>query len=118
MKLRKVSTVTMAAVAFFVVAGAMAKARDSSSVLFPYEATVAGSRLASGRYNVQWETHSPAATVSFLRGSKIVATAEGKVVDRGTRYPSNEVMYNVGADGARSVQEIRFKGSSEVIVFQ
>ena len=78
-----------------------------------------GCRLCSygGSYSITWETHSPAATVSFLQKGKVVATAEGKVVDRGTKYPSNEVVFAATADGGRQVQEIRFRGSSEVIVF-
>jgi len=78
---------------------------------------VAGSHLTSGDYSVTWETHSPTATVSFLQRGKVVAAVEGKVVDRGTKYPANQVVYAIAATGAREVQEIRFRGSSEVIVF-
>ncbi len=94
MKLRKTLSVTIVAVAFMVLVGASAKAKESGNVLLPYDATVAGSHLASGSYNVQWQTHSPEATVSFLHGNKVVATAEGKVVDRGKKYQSNEVVYD------------------------
>jgi hypothetical protein len=47
-----------------------------------------------------------------------VATVEGKVVDHGTKYRSNEVVYSAGANGARAIQEIRFRGLSEVIEFE
>jgi hypothetical protein len=107
----------MIAMAIFVAVGANAKSKDSRSVLLRDDAAVAGSHLARGNYSVQWETNSPAATVSFLRDNKVVATAEGKVVDRGSRYGSNEVVYALAANGARVIQELRFKGSSEVIVF-
>ena len=117
MRLRKTLSVTIFAMAFFVAAAAAAKAKDSRNVVLHYDATVAGSHLASGNYNVQWQTHSPEATVTFMRGSKVVATAEGKVVDRGKKYLSNEVVYNLTPDGGRVIQEIRFRGSSEVIVF-
>jgi hypothetical protein len=107
----------MVALAFFVTLGATAKAKDYKTILLHYDATVAGSRLSSGDYNVQWETHAPAATVSFMHGNKVVVTVEGKVVDRGTKYNSNEVVYTAGANGARAIQEIRFRGLSEVIEF-
>jgi hypothetical protein len=103
--------------AFFVAAGAAAKPKDSRNVVLHSDATVAGSHLASGRYNVQWQTHSPEAIVSFLQGSKVVATAEGKVVDHGRKYLLDEVVYDETADGARVIRELRFKGSSEVIEF-
>jgi hypothetical protein len=117
MKLQARLCATVVAMAFVVVIGAAAKSKDAKSVLLHYDVTVAGSHLASGSYDVQWQTHSPEATVSFMHGKKIVATVEGKVVDHGTTYPSNEVVYNLAANGAREIQEIRFKGSSEVIDF-
>jgi len=117
MKLRRTLYVTIGAVAFLVTAGAAANAKDSRNVVLGHDATVAGSHLASGSYDVHWQTHSPEATVSFMHGKKIVATVEGKVVDHGTTYPSNEVVYSVAANGAREIQEIRFKGLSEVIDF-
>jgi len=117
MTLKKTLQFTMIALIFTIAVGARAKADDSRKLILHYDATVAGSHLASGKYNVQWQTHSPGATVSFLRGSKVVATAEGKVVDSGKMYQSDEVMYDEAADGARMIRELRFKGSSEVIEF-
>jgi hypothetical protein len=37
--------------------------------------------------------------------------------DRGKRYGSSEVVCNENPNGSRVIQEIRFAGSSEVIVF-
>jgi len=107
----------MIALAFTIAVGAQAKSKDATSVTFTHDAMLVGSHLASGKYNIKWVTHSPEATVTLSQGSKVVATAEGKVVDRGTKYGFDEVMYDHTADGARVVQEIRFKGSSQVIVF-
>ena len=117
MKLRKALGATIFAISL-VVAAAAAKSKDYRIVLVRYDATVAGSHLASGSYNVQWQEHSPAATVTFQRDSKNVATVEGKLVDRGTKCTSNQVVYSEGADGARKIQEIRFQGSSQVIQFE
>ena len=55
--------------------------------------------------------------MTFMHGGKVVATAEGKVVERGSKYDSNQVVYDQTADGARVISEIRFGGSSQVIVF-
>lgn len=116
MRLKKTLSVSMIAMALVLATSAGAKAASRSMVL-PYAATLAGSHLASGSYEIKWETHSPAATVTFLHGSKVVATAEGKVVDRGTKYSTNAVVYGQTSDGARVIQELRFRGSSEVVVF-
>jgi hypothetical protein len=118
MRLSKTLCTTIVAMAIFIAVSAAAKSKDYRTVLLHYDATVAGSHLASGDYNVQWENHNPAATISFLHGSKVVATVEGEVVDHGTKYRSNEVVYSAGANGARAIQEIRFRGLSEVIEFE
>ncbi|MFZ0960746.1 MAG: hypothetical protein WAO35_07545 [Terriglobia bacterium] len=117
MKLRTTLSVTIVAMAFLVAGSAAVQAKDSAELVIYYNASVAGSQLASGTYNVQWQTHSPEATVSFMKGKKIVATAQGKVVDRGKKYSANEVVYYVTDNGARQIQELRFGGSSQVIEF-
>jgi hypothetical protein len=117
MSLRKVLSVSMVAIAFVVAGAAAAQAKDSKNIVLHYDVTIAGSHLSSGDYSVTWETHSPEATVSFLHGRKVVATAEGKVVNRGKTYSTNEVVYNVTPGGAHVIAEIRFRGSSEVIQF-
>ena len=117
MSLRRSLSATIVAVAFLVAGAAAVQAKDYKSIVLHHDVTIAGSHLASGNYNVSWQTHSPEATVSFMHGSKVVATAEGKVVDRGKSYPTNEVLFNENTDGSRTIQEIRFHGSTEVIVF-
>jgi hypothetical protein len=118
MKLRRIWGVAIVALAFTVAIGAEAKAKNSANLALHYEASLASSHLASGTYHVRWETHSPGVTVTFQQGNKVVATAEGKVVDRGKKYMTNAVIYLENADGSRSIQEIRFGGSSEVFVFK
>jgi hypothetical protein len=114
MHLRNTLSVMIVALACVVTA----QAKNSRGIVLHSDVTVAGSHLASGSYDVTWETHSPEATVSFMRGKKVVATADGKVEDRGTTYDRNEVVYYDKADGTSLIQEIRFKGSSEVLVFK
>jgi len=117
MKLRKSVGVTIVALALMIVESAGAKGKNSIEVLLPYDATLAGSHLANGRYRLQWETHSPGATVTFQQGSKVVATVEAKVVDRGAKFSTSAVIYDEKPDGSRTILEIRLKGSSEAIVF-
>ena len=118
MRLQKVLGVTVVALAFVAALTARATAKDLYDVLVPYEASLTGSHIASGHYKIQWQTHSPEATVTLSKDRKVVATAEGKVVDRGKKYLSNEIVYEEKADGTRFIQEIRFKDSTQVIVFQ
>ncbi len=117
MKLRKIMGITIVALAFMIAAGAEAKSKNSANLLIPYEGSVAGSHLTSGRYHVEWQTHSPEATVTFVLQDKVVATVSGKVKDQGEKSTNNQVIYDEHADGSREIKEIRFAGSSEVIVF-
>jgi hypothetical protein len=117
MKVLKAVSLTIFAIAFIVAVGAAAKPKDAKNAALHYDASVAGSHLASGDYSVQWQTHSPEATVLFWQRGKVVATVEGKVVDRGKKYPADEVVYTEGGNGSRRIQELRFRGASEVIEF-
>jgi len=107
----------MVALVSFVAVSASAKMKDSGTIVLHSEAIVGGTHLGDGVYSVQWQTHSPEATVSFLKGNKVVAKAEGKLVDRGKTYQNNQVVYSSDGNGAQVIQEIRFRGSSEVLVF-
>jgi len=117
MKANRILGVSIVGFALAFALTANAKGKNSQDLLVPYDGSVAGSHLASGRYHVQWLTHTPGATVTFQKGDKVVATAEGTVEDRGKKYSNNAVIYAEQSDGSRIIQEIRFKGSSEVIVF-
>ncbi len=117
MTLRKSVGATILAMAFLMAVGATAKTSGSRNILLYYDATIAGTHLTSGSYDVQWQTHSPEATVTFILKGKVLATTQGTVEDRGKKYLANEVVYNTAPDGTRTVREIRFRGSSLVIVF-
>ncbi len=117
MELKRILQSAIVALAITAAVGAQAKSKDLKNMVLRFNATVAGTHLSSGSYNVQWQTHSPEATVSFLQDGKVAGTAEGKLVDRGYKYASDEVMYDELPGGERVIREIRFKGSSEVLEF-
>lgn len=103
--------------AVLAVAGIPALAKDSQTVTLRYGAVLNGKTLSAGKYTVQWETHSPQATVQFLRRQTVIATAEGAVEQRDKIYDQDTVVYNSAPDGSKSVVEIRFGGSNKVLVF-
>ena len=96
---------------------AVAAAKEGKSIVLQENAVVAGHHLKSGDYNVTWQEHSPGATVTFRRDGKVTATAEAKLVDRDKKYSSTEVVFGLTAEGSRQIQEIRFRGSTQVLVF-
>jgi hypothetical protein len=113
MTTKKVLYVGAIALALTFAAGAQAK--DSRTIVLRHDANLGATALASGKYSVQWEMHSPQATVTFVQRNKVVATAEGKVVDRGKKAENDEVLYDMTDQGTRIIREIRFRASSEVI---
>jgi hypothetical protein len=105
------------------VAGLMLAASSAlaNSFNFPYDGKLGGAKLSAGRYNVAWEPHSPEVTVTLSQGkgkkSSVVATAQGRIENRDTRYERNMVVYTTQADGSQTVSELRIGGTSTAIVF-
>jgi hypothetical protein len=96
----------------------MEAAREKSrNVLVPYDGTVAGTRLASGVYQVKCETSGANAKITFVLDRKVVATVEGQVVDRAEKYSDSQVIYDTKSDGTRTITEIRLAKPSQVVVF-
>jgi hypothetical protein len=82
-----------------------------------HSVSLAGTQLAAGEYLVTWESHSPELTVTFQMGRNIVATAPAKMVERGVKYAVDSVVYNINADGSRTIAEVRIGGTKQAIVF-
>ena len=93
------------------------RSKDTRRLTLTGAATLNGAQVPAGEYNVSWVSHSPEATVTFQTGHDVVATAEGKWVDRHTPYQQNAVVVETNPDGSRSIVEIRFAGMSEALVF-
>jgi hypothetical protein len=104
-------------VALLLAAGIPALARNSRTVTIQYSAVLQGTALPAGKYSVQWQTHSPEASVQFLQHHKIVLSAEGRVEQRDRSYERDSVVYNTSPDGSMSLVEIRFADSNKVLVF-
>jgi hypothetical protein len=92
-------------------------AKNSRTLALDRDAVLNGKALSAGKYVVQWEAHSPQASVEFAQRHKVVLSTEGRLEDRGKKYYSNMVLYDTASDGTSTINEIRFAGSSEVLVF-
>lgn len=82
------------------------------------EVTLNGQELTAGFYEISWVSHSPEATVTFVRAGHIMATAMGKWVDRGIKSPGDAFVYTNNPDGSHRLLEIRFAGKSQALVFE
>jgi len=92
-------------------------ALNSKMLTLRYDMVLKGTHLPAGQYTVRWEGRSSTAAVTVSNEKGILATVEGQLVDRGTKFSRNAVVAHTSADGTRTITEIRFAGSSQVIVF-
>lgn len=77
-----------------------------------------GQKLTAGFYEISWVSHSPEATVTFVRAGRMIVTAMGKWVERGAKAPADAFVYTNNPDGSHSLVEIRFAGKSQALVFE
>jgi hypothetical protein len=92
-------------------------ANDAKTLPFRTEVTLNGMKLAAGFYEISWVSHSPEATVTFVKAGQVMVTAMGKWVDRGARYKADSVVYTNNPDGSHTLIEIRFAGKNQALVF-
>ena len=90
----------------------------ASTFNLPYSGKLAGTKLEAGHYNITWEHHSPSATVTVSKGKTVVATVQGRIEERSSKYDRNMVVYATNADGSQSISEIRLGGTNQAIVFE
>jgi len=92
-------------------------AKTARNLDIEHAVVVNGTTLPAGQYAVRWEAQSTQASVEFVRNKKVIASAPCKLEDRGKKYNSSSVSYATNPNGANAISEIRFAGSSEVLVF-
>ncbi len=99
-----------------VAAGIPAAAKNSRTINIHHVVLLQGKNLPAGRYKVEWQTHSPEATVQFLRNRKLVVSTDGRVEQRDKISSCDSVVYDTAPDGSVTLLEIRFAGSNKVLV--
>jgi len=135
MNIKKNLGMSALSVALLLASGISALAKNSESVTFSRDVVVNGTTLPAGKYTVQWETHSPEASITFLQHHKVVLSTEGKVEQRKSNYRSMTlnseganaertnnynrvaVVYDTAPNGSMSLLEIRFPNTNKVLVF-
>lgn len=71
---------------------------------------VSGKQLPAGEYQVKWEGNGPDVQLNILKGKKLVATSQAKVVDLDQKANSDSAVVSNNNDGTRSLNQIRFGG--------
>jgi len=97
-------------------AGIPAAAKNSRTINIDHAVVLQGKNLPAGKYKVEWQTHSPEATVQFLRKRQLVVSTEGRVEQRDKTSSYDTIVYDTAPDGSVTLLEIRFAGSNKVLV--
>ncbi len=66
---------------------------------------------------ISWESYSASAIVKFVRENYVIATADGRWVNRGLRFERDAFVYRNNDDGSQTLVEIQFAGMSQALVF-
>lgn len=66
---------------------------------------------------ISWESYSARAIVKFVQDNYVIATADGKWVNRGLRFERDAFVYRRNDDGSQTLVEIQFAGMSQALVF-
>ncbi len=111
------SIVSLLALALAISPAVSAFAKNARTLNVGLNVVLNGTKIQPGRYTIRWESHSPALTVSVVRGKQTLATAPATMVDRGKPYATDAIVTTANSDGTQVLEEIRFAGSSQVIVF-
>ncbi|MGD0123711.1 MAG: hypothetical protein ABSF46_00020 [Terriglobia bacterium] len=98
-------------------AGIPASAKESRRIDLEHAIVVQGKKVPAGWYKVEWQTHSPEATVHLLQEHKLVVATEGRLELRDRTNSCDSVLYETMPDGSLTLLEIRFAGSNKVLVF-
>lgn len=96
-------------------ASAFAKPKTEMITLY-HDADLNGTNLPAGDYVVKYDTEGSSAQVTFLKGKKEVATANGQVKALSKKPVTNQVLVKE-AGNTRSISEIDFGGKDTAITF-
>lgn len=87
---------------------AWAANKGSLSLLHP--TSVAGTKLPSGNYTVQWQGSGDQVDLKIFQGKKEVASTSAKVVQLNSPAAYDSAVVSSNDDGTATLSEIRFSG--------
>ena len=90
-------------------------AANKGSLDLLHPTSVAGTKLASGSYTVQWEANGDQVELKIYQGKKQVAATSGHIVQLDTPSRYSSAIVSTDQNGGASLSEIRFAGKKMAI---
>jgi hypothetical protein len=83
---------------------------EKASLDLLHATNVAGTKLPSGNYTVQWQGSGDQVALKIYRGKKEVASASGRMVQLDTPSQYSSAVVNTDSNGESTLSQIRFAG--------
>jgi hypothetical protein len=116
--MKKIGIITLSTIAgLLLVSSAFAgssKAGTSKTINITSAVTLNGKSIPEGEYKVSVADDGQ---VTIAQGKKILATAQGKLVERDAKASTNTFVTNKQSDGSYKLTEINFAGQKTAVVF-
>lgn len=91
--------------------------RGTRGFTLPRALKVGGTRIPVGDCVISWESYTPDAIVRIEGYGGVIVSVEGKWIKRSVKYDQDAVVYTKNVDGSRTLNEIRFYGMGQALVF-
>jgi hypothetical protein len=105
-----------AALFLYVSIGAFAHSRNEHSLDIPNAVQVGSVHLKAGTYRIEWQGDASSLNVEFLQHGKIVATTQGKMVERKEPAPTTAIV-TAEVNNTQMLKEIEFGGKKDALIF-
>ena len=111
MKFSLTSKLVTLAVALVLATSAFAGSDTHKGTLQVFDPVqVNGKQIPAGEYQLKWEGSGSDVQLNIMKGKKVLATSQAKLVDLEQKANSDSAIVSKNDDGTRTLNQIRFGG--------
>jgi hypothetical protein len=111
----RVSKSLILGLAVLLASSAFASNSNKGSLQLSDPASIGGTQLKAGNYDVKWDGEGANVQVNVLKGSKVVATVPAHLIDLADKPSNDSAVVKKNADGTESIAEIHFSGKKQAL---
>ena len=115
MNIARVSKSLILGLAVLLASSAFASNSNKGSLQLSDPASIGGTQLKAGNYDVKWDGEGANVQVNVLKGSKVVATVPAHLIDLADKPSNDSAVVKKNADGTESIAEIHFSGKKQAL---
>jgi hypothetical protein len=118
MNISKVTKSAVLGLAVLLATGAFASNKaNKGSFQLADAATIGGTQVKAGQYQVKWDGDGSNVQLTVMRGSTVVATVPAHLIDLAQKPADDSAIVKRNADGTNTVAEIHFGGKKQALAF-